>query len=86
MSRFTFDAQGNVTTITDPAGNLRRFTYEPTFNRVTSITDPLGNLTQFAYDVNGNPTTITDPLLNRTTVTYNGFGQPVLRQNLIRLG
>lgn len=60
MTRFAYDAQGNVTATTDAAGNVRAFTYEPTFNRVTSITDQLNNVTQFAYDTNGNLPAITD--------------------------
>ena len=53
-----------MTAITDPLGNTRAFTYDPTFNKVTSITDPLGNLTTFEYDATGNLTAITDPEQN----------------------
>src|SRR5574337_218073 len=36
VTRFAYDTVGNVTTITDPQGNVRTFTYEPTFNRLRS--------------------------------------------------
>jgi hypothetical protein len=40
-TRFAYDAQGDVTTITDPAGTPRGFAHEPIFNRVTAITNPV---------------------------------------------
>lgn len=61
-TRFEYDTAGNVTQIIDPAGNIRRLEYEPTFNRPTRLTDALGNSTTFAYDARGNLTRITDPL------------------------
>jgi RHS repeat-associated protein len=78
VTRFAYDASGNVTTITDPLGNARNFTYDPVFNKVTSVTDPLGNLTRFEFDpANGNLLKIIDPLGNTTTIAYNAFGQPI---------
>ncbi len=78
VTRFTYDAAGNVTSITDAAGNVRTFTYEPAFNRVASITDPLGNVTRFDYDpANGNLLKITDPLGAVTQIAYSSFGQPL---------
>ncbi len=75
-----------MTTITDPLGHTRTFTYEPTFKKVTSITDPLGNLTTMEYDAQGNLVALTDPEQNlkpdpaqrlKTRITYNTFGQPL---------
>jgi len=77
VTRFEYDAAGNVTKITDPAGNVRTFEYEPIFNKLTKITDPLGQITRFEYDAKGNLTATVDPTSARTTIAYNEFGQPV---------
>ena len=68
------DQLGNVTSITDPAANVRTFTYDPTFAKATSITDPLGNVTRFEYDAQGNLAATINPLGARTTLTYDGLG------------
>ena len=76
-TRDEYDAVGNVTRITDPAGNVRTLSYETTFNKIASMTDPLGNVTRFEYDTAGNLTATVDPLGARTTLAYNSFGQPI---------
>lgn len=79
-----YDANGNVTTVTDPNSQLTRFEYEPTFSRVTKVTDALNQVTQFTYDSNnGNLLTVKDPLNHTTTMTYNAFGQPLTVQGPI---
>jgi RHS repeat-associated protein len=70
-----FDAQGNVTTITDRLGHTTHYEYEPAYNKVAQITDPLGHATTFGYDTHGNLTTITDALNRTLTMTYDGFGE-----------
>jgi RHS repeat-associated protein len=83
-TQFEYDANGNVTKITDPNSQLTRFEYEPTFNRVTKITDALNHVTEFTYDpANGNLLTTKDPLNHVTTITYNTFGQPTTVQGPI---
>ncbi len=77
VTRLTYDANGNVTRITDPAGNERTFTYEPIFNKLTSITGPLAQITVSEYDARGNLTATVDPTGARTSIAYNSFGQPV---------
>lgn len=75
---YEYDANGNVTKITDPDNKTTQFEYEPTFNRVKKITDALNQFTEFTYDpANGNLLTTKDPLNNVTTITYNSFGQPL---------
>ena len=60
--------------ITDTLGNVRTFTYEPTFNRATSITDPLGTVSTLTYDDRGNVLTVTNATNATTTFTYDSTG------------
>src|SRR5947207_9344025 len=49
QTTYTYDALGNVTSITRLAGTpnavTSRFAYEPAFNQLTAISDPLGHTT-----------------------------------------
>ncbi len=83
----SYDALGNVTSITRLAGTSNAtttsITYDATFSQITSITDPLGHKTTFTYDAKGNLTVVTDALGSRTTFTYNSAGQPLSVTNPI---
>jgi YD repeat-containing protein len=52
---YSYDAKGNVTSVTRLAGTgnavTTSFTYEPVFNQVASITDPLNHTTTFGRSV-----------------------------------
>ena len=61
--------------ITDPAGRVTEFTYEPNFKLLSTIKDPLGRITRFNYDAQGNVVEAIDPVGNRSTFTYNAQGQ-----------
>jgi YD repeat-containing protein len=80
---YTYDAKGNVLTVTrlatTPQAVTTTFTYEPTYNQIATVTDPLGagHTTTFGYDTKGNLTTITNALNKITTVTVNTQGQPL---------
>lgn len=71
---YQYDAQGNVTQITDRAGNVTTVTYDPVFNEVTTVTAPGGRVTQYLYDAHGNATQITDAVGDVTTMTYDSHG------------
>lgn len=47
---FQYDSMGNVTAITDCAGNTTQYTYTLT-GQLSQITDALGNKTEYTYDV-----------------------------------
>jgi RHS repeat-associated protein len=70
-----YGANLTLVRLTDAAGHVRTYTYEPTFNRVTSTQDPLDHLTTFQYDTRGNLTAIVDPLGKQTSITYDALGQ-----------
>ena len=72
---YTYDANGNVSSITDALGNTTTFTYEPAFSQLTSVTDAIGHVTTFDYDGRGNLLRVTDANGNTTTYEYDGFGQ-----------
>lgn len=66
VSVFKYDAQGRITSATDPLGRIRSNTYTSNSD-VTTSTDALasgstpGNSTTYAYDALGNQTTVTLP-------------------------
>jgi YD repeat-containing protein len=81
---FGYDAQGNLTTVTDPAGTATTiagdftttYGYDPT-GQLLSAKDANGNTTSYSsYDPNGYPQTIADPTPqhNATTFVYDVRG------------
>ena len=82
-TRYTYDAAGQLTSETDPAGNVTRYEYDA-LGRVTKIieADPDGAagpqtnpVTTYTYDAAGQVTAVTDPLGNTTLYVYDGLGQ-----------
>ena len=74
---FTRDAQGRITTVTDPAGKQLTYTYDGNGNLAT-VTDRAGQVSKFSYDANHDLISYTDP--RGVTVTqnfYNANGQLV---------
>jgi len=82
---YTYDANGNKLTETDPNGDTTTYAYNA-LNQLTSVTTPgaNGGTTTYGYDANGNQTTIVDPRGNvsganpanyTTTKAYNADGQ-----------
>jgi RHS repeat-associated protein len=69
-----YDASGNMTSITDPLGNVTLSEYDAAGNLLKQ-TDPLGNVTTHTYDANGNSLTDSTPrvvggVTEVLTVTY----------------
>ena len=71
---YTYDANGNILTVTDALGNTASLTYDPIFNEITSFTDPLGHVSSTTYDANGNAITITDADGNVSRLSYAAGG------------
>jgi RHS repeat-associated protein len=71
---YTYDAAGNQTSITDPAGNTTTTAYDH-MNRPTTITDALNHNTTLSYDNAGNLTATTDRNGRQTTYSYDTAGR-----------
>jgi RHS repeat-associated protein len=71
---YTYDADGEQLTATDPLGNTSHATYDY-FGRLASSTDPLGNVTGYAYDDLGDLTQESTPDGAVTTNTYDDLGE-----------
>ena len=70
----TFDAAGNVKTVTDALGRVTNYNYD-IFSRVSSTTAPDGGVTQYSYNGQGRLSGVIDPRGLTTTYGYNGFGE-----------
>lgn len=66
----SYDANNNVLTERDPAGNLKTFTYDTRGNLLTE-TDPGGRRTTYTYNACDKVATETDPAGQTTTYTYD---------------
>jgi len=79
---FTYDVDGNRTSVTDPRGNVpganpTQFTSTVTYDadgRPLASTDALGRTSTTTYDAVGRPVTVADPKGNVTTTAYNKLG------------
>lgn len=85
---YTYDALGNVLTITGPGNNATtqitsslNYTTDGGYSQSAKVgqpltaTDNLGHVTHFRYDSQGRPTSVTDALGNETNISYNLAGQ-----------
>ncbi len=71
---FIQNADGDVTSITDPAGKVTLLTYDGA-GRLLTITDPNHHTAIFTYGTDGRPATVRDALNRTTTLTYNAAGR-----------
>jgi RHS repeat-associated protein len=71
-----YDAANNLTTVTDPLGNVTSYTYDVR-DRRTSATDPLGNTTRWSYDAVGNKLAETRPDNGLTANAYDAMNRLV---------
>ena len=81
---FTYDALGNLTSVTRLSGTSNavtsHFTYTSAYNQLASVTDPLGHTTNFTY-TNGCLTQVTDALGHSSSIQCNAAGQPTALQD-----
>ena len=72
---YTYDANGNQLTETDPTGTVT-YTYNG-FGEVLTLTNQLGGVTSHTYDGAGNLLTTTNALGKTTSLTYDDHGLPL---------
>lgn len=73
-NRYTYDANGNISTVTDALNRSTTLTYDA-LDRVIQSKDPLNGLTRYEYDAGDRLTKVTDPRGLVTSYVYDGFGQ-----------
>ncbi len=67
----TYDANGNVLTVTDPNQSVTTNTYDA-HNRLSATTDGADITVEFGYDAVGNRISVKDGKQQTTTFTYDG--------------
>jgi len=70
---YSYDAAGNLISVTDPLGELWRFGYDAAGRRI-SFTTPSGAVTRFTYDAAGRMTASTDPSGAAMRYEYSASG------------
>jgi len=73
---YTYDANGNIKTVTDPMGNTTQFAYNNQ-GQVTGVTNALNHTWQYAYTSAGHLKTITNPLGDRVSFETDAQGRPI---------
>ncbi|MFH1674773.1 MAG: RHS repeat-associated core domain-containing protein [Pseudomonadota bacterium] len=71
MTNFTYDAYGNLATVTDATGLTTAYAYD-LMGRVRTIFRPDGGQVNFAYDAGGNMTVLTTPAGVNHRFDHNG--------------
>jgi len=71
---YTYDAVGNMISMTDANGHTTNYAYDP-LNRPISIIDPLGYTTSNTYDAVGNTVSLTDANGKTTSYRYDGLNR-----------
>ena len=72
-----YDALGNLTSVTDPEGNITGFTSHDIMGNVLTKEDARGKVWNYEYDALGHLTLITDPLGYETHIYYDKKGNKI---------
>jgi YD repeat-containing protein len=67
---FSYDANGNATSITDQAGKIWKFTYN-SHGQIASVADPTGRICKYAYNPDATVASVTDAAGNVTAYSYD---------------
>jgi RHS repeat-associated protein len=73
MTTYTYNALDELTSVTDPDGDVTRYTYDDVGNKLT-MTDADGNTTDYAYNGRDELISVTAPGGAETSYTYDGDG------------
>ncbi len=74
VTDYSYDANRNLLSTTDPANRTTSHTYDANGNRLTT-TDPLGQKTAYTYNGFGQVTSVTDPGNHLATTEYDVRGK-----------
>ncbi|MFH0731131.1 MAG: hypothetical protein V2B19_32905 [Pseudomonadota bacterium] len=77
VTSMTYDAFGNLATITDPEGGVTRFMEYDAVGNVLRKEDARGELWQYSYDAMGRLKTTTDPLNHVAQYFYDEAGNKI---------
>ncbi|WP_198139573.1 RHS repeat-associated core domain-containing protein [Ralstonia sp. A12] len=85
-TQFAYDAQGNLTQVTDPRGLVTTFTYDALGRRTQVQVPPATSggpvpTTVFTYDGQDRVSQVTDPRSLVTTYTIDGLGNTTAQQS-----
>lgn len=70
VTQYGYDVQDNLTSITDPNGNVTTYNYDD-FHRIQKQVSPVTGTTTYSYDASGNLLTTVDANSATTTRTYD---------------
>src|SRR5207253_1838601 len=73
-TQYAYDAQDNLSSVTDPNGNQTTYVYDD-FRRLQQQVSPVSGTTSYLYDAAGNVTSTTDANGNTATRTYDELGR-----------
>ena len=73
---YGYDRNGNVTSVTDPNGNVTSYVYDD-FGQMILQTSPVTGQTIYVYDARGLLTSTTDARNTTQTKTYDALGRPL---------
>ena len=73
---FGYDANGNVTRVTDPLANVTDYAFD-SLNRLIGQTDAALGVASLAWDSSDNLDSATDQRSLSTTLVHNGFGDVI---------
>ncbi len=74
VTRYAYDLAGNLTSVTDPNGNLTTYVFDD-FGRMQRQNSPVSGTTSYVYDLAGNLLSTTDANSATTTRLYDSLNR-----------